>query len=45
MNTKKACLGVTVGAKEKKKRRWVKKWFKKRHILSHENLFKELEIS
>jgi hypothetical protein len=37
VSTKRACEGVilalTVGAKEKKKRMWMKEWFKKRHKL------------
>jgi hypothetical protein len=36
MSSIKACLGIilalTVGAKEKKKRLWMKEWLKKRHI-------------
>jgi hypothetical protein len=39
-------LAITVGTKKKKKRQWMKEWFKKRHVslFSHEDLLKELEI-
>jgi hypothetical protein len=32
------------GVGKKKKWRWMKEWFKKRHVFSHENL-KDLEVS
>jgi hypothetical protein len=31
--------------KEKKKRRWMKEWLKKRNVYTHENLLKDLRLS
>jgi hypothetical protein len=51
MSSRKAYLGIilalSVGAKEKKKWRWMKEWFKNRHVrvFSHENSLKELEVN
>lgn len=46
MSTRRTSFGIilvlTVGLKKKP---WMKEWFKKRYIFSHENVLKELEIS
>jgi hypothetical protein len=40
-------LVLTVGGKKQKKSRWIKEWFKERHIslFNHEDVLKELKIS
>jgi hypothetical protein len=36
---------VYLKKKEKKKRRWMKEWLKKRNEYTHENLLKDLRLS
>ncbi|KAK9711648.1 hypothetical protein QE152_g25335 [Popillia japonica] len=38
-------LILSLKQKEKKKRRWMKDWFKKRDEYTHENLLRELKLS
>jgi hypothetical protein len=46
-----ACIGIefalTINEANKKKRKkyWMKEWFKKRAEFTHENLLKELELT
>ena len=47
-DTEASCLVIALAIclkKEKKKRRWMKEWLKKRNEYTHENLLKDLRLS
>jgi len=48
-DTEASCLAIALAVcfkkKEKKKRRWIKDWLKKRNEYTHENLLKDLRLS